>query len=451
MYKIINIDDLVSEEDIYISDTFYIRKSDDIYIYNCYNSNSFLYVKIHKECVILTSDPLACSDIDVNYNNFTKYMGDTCIGAISVFNQTFETIPHGYFLRASDLKKIRISNNINYEKNPALCLENVLRKYVSNEKIAISFSGGLDSTAILYACQKVFPDKEIVAFTWWNRGCSNNDLNESERICKDLGVELLKIEIEPEDLIKDIDLNLHVIPNYPAPYLALIGFIEKYIERINIFFNSKDYCIINGVGGDQIFLEAIPFKAIINLNFDKIKDFCELYSLSYYLVFKELIRFKCSKAVFNEIDYRELSIYESLSQTSSVYLKNLKCNFFYPFSTEEIINCSLNFGMDSTFDNRFCRSHFRNYLSVRYKSNDFYRVGKGSMTGAYQKKLFLKRSELIEKINLGLLMKNKIIDKNEFMGNFNLSANGISGLHPKVLLPIIFENCLAAKVDYEKL
>ncbi|AQZ83439.1 hypothetical protein BUM88_18565 [Acinetobacter calcoaceticus] len=449
MYTEINKIEILKNKVINITDYFSIKVIDDeIYVFNSYNSNSFLYVKIRKDNIILTSDLIFESSKSVDLHNTFKYINNVGIGATSIFNKEFEIIPHGYSLRIKDLKKIRISGQTRYKSDPANCLEEVLKKYIKNNRIAISFSGGLDSTSILYACHRIFKDKEIVAFTWWNRGCSNNDLVESEEICNKLGIKLLKIEIEPNDLIKDLNIKKHIIPNYPASYLAFIGFIEKYIKNLNTYFKSEDYCIINGTGGDQIFLEALPLKSVLNFNFLQIKNFCDLNAINYIDILKYISSMKLKKINFNEKNYKEASIYESLSLTSSKYLKNLECCFFYPFSTEEMINCSLNFEAGSTFDDKFYRNHFRKSLLNKYSSYDFYRIGKGSMTGAYQKSI-KNNSDLLKKIIInGSLIKNNIINESDFISSFDLSAHGINGVHPKVLLPIIFEKCLISMSIY---
>lgn len=425
-----------------------------INIYNPYNSNMFIYIKVTNDSLLIVDDPFFNSSLNLSNLNIFKYINNLDVGELSIFNEDYENLPHGCYLTIINnrlVKKQRIVNKSNIDKDPVRCLENVLNKYVNENNIAISFSGGLDSTAILYACNNIFINKNIIAFNWWNDGCSNNDLETSKEICEKLNIKLLTIKIEPKELMEKLDFEKHVIPNYPASYLDFIGFIEKYSNELQKQFNFEPFTIINGTGGDQLFLEAIPFECIVNLEFKKIIEFTKLYSLNYPLVFKKYINYKINKNKFNEKLYRENSIYESLCLTSTTFTKNNKFNYFFPFSTIEMIESSLNFKLNDSFNKDFCRYNFRKLLSEKYKSNDFYREGKGSMTGAFQKSLHLNKDYIFKTIFNGYLIKNKIIDISDILKKIELNSIGVFGVDPKIMIPFIFESILIAhKEKYEK-
>lgn len=429
------------------SDYFSISiANNEIELINFYNSNTFIYFLILDNEIVI-SDDFSKFDLKISKVNVNKFINNVSIGALPVFNEDVITLPHGYKLKY-DIHKSKYKINRYKSLNsiildPVLCLENVLVKYVKSANIAISFSGGLDSTSILYACKKKFPDKNIVAFNWWNKGCSNNDYYESEKICKNLNIQLIKIEITPDDLISEIDLNEVVISNYPLPYLIFINYIKKFINVIKEYYKTDDFIIINGTGGDHIFMESIPLEYICNLKFNDILKIADIYSISYPLILKKYIKLKLAKYKFNDKNYIEQTIYESLCQTSTSYLKNSNF-FFFPFSTEEMIECSLKYEIKDTFNKFYFRNHFRESLKNHYFSNDFFRINKGSMTGAYQKKLFLNKNKIEQTLNNGFLVNNQIINHNETLKLLHYSSIGVGGVHPKLIIPIIFEYVLNA-------
>ncbi|QIC71754.1 MULTISPECIES: adenine nucleotide alpha hydrolase family protein [Acinetobacter] len=450
MLKSITLEDLESNSsNINIFNLKLLRLDNLITIENPYNSNTLYFINFDYHVIIISDSFFEFDDFKIDINGVDESILDH-FNSNSVFFKNYHTLAHGFKivfdLNNGSYIKSRINNNLLISKNPVKCLHNTLR-YIEKDNIAVSFSGGLDSTILLYSLKDLYPDKNIVAFNWYNKGTSNNDLFESRKICKKLNIKLIEIEISPEILFTDLDINKHFIPPYPSTYISYLGFIEKYISILDDYFNEQPFTIVNGHGGDQIFYEDIPLEIFSLKNIikykSKIKDYIELYSLNYFSFFKSIANRK-----FNFKEYKEKLINDTLYQTSTTFIKLPQhINFFYPFTSEEMITCMGDVDIFYTFNNKYSRYNIRKSFSIHYNSNDFYRINKGHMTGAYQYALKTHEDKILKSIKTGRLQELKIVDLDLLIEKFKLTSIGVNGFDPVLFYVINFENILNAIKD----
>ncbi|MFP0399312.1 asparagine synthase-related protein [Acinetobacter nosocomialis] len=318
----------------------YINNKNNIILENSYNSNTTFYIDFHE-------DYLEVSDHFYELNSFSK--SNLNLDQVNSFFNNIDLHSNNFFLKETKIlyhgcKLKKNKNNIiideierkNYKLNPVQSL-NIAMEYISTEQnIAISFSGGLDSTAIIFTVKEKFPDKNIVAFTWKNDGSSNEDLKHAISICNDLSIQLIILEIKPEYLLQELDKEKHIIPTYPSTYLASLKFVEYYVAQLDKYFKGENFTIINGHGGDHIFFETIPLNLLnysFLFNWNKLKDYSSLYSDNYFKLIKSILLnpFNTNSKISFE-NFRKKLVYEAKFQTSQLLLNYPNILIFFSHS-----------------------------------------------------------------------------------------------------------------------
>lgn len=132
-------------------------------------------------------------------------------------------------------------------------MEQVTRKYLKLlsyledlEKVAVAFSGGIDSTFLLNAAVKALGNKNVIAITFYSSMHTVEELEYAKKFAKDLYVEhiILNIDIEDIESINKNDKN------------------RCYTCKKYIFSKAKDLAIAKGI---NILIDGT--------NIDDIKDY----------------------------------------------------------------------------------------------------------------------------------------------------------------------------------
>jgi asparagine synthase (glutamine-hydrolysing) len=114
----------------------------------------------------------------------------------------------------------------------------------NNEKCAILFSGGLDSSIIAQCANKVDKAK-ITLYTVGTPG--SHDISNGEKISRLMGLNWSKIEIEPEQILKAIPKLAEIIGSHHPVKISF---------ELPMFFAMADIredLIISGQGADELF------------------------------------------------------------------------------------------------------------------------------------------------------------------------------------------------------
>lgn len=425
-----------------------INNKSDIIIKNQYNSNTTFYIDFYKDYLEISDqfyELKSFSKSNINLNQVNDYFNNMDLNSNNFFLKETKILYHGCKLKKNN--KTTIIDEIerkNHKLDPVESL-NLAMEYISTEQnIAISFSGGLDSTAIIFTVKEKFPDKNIVAFTWTNDGSSNEDLKHAKSICNDLSIQLIILEIKPEYLLQEINKEKHIIPTYPSTYLASLNFVEYYVAQLDKYFKGQSFTIINGHGGDHIFFENIPLNLLnfhFIVNWNKLNDYSSLYSDNYFKLIKSI--FLNSFNIKNNIsfdEFRKKLASEAKFQTSTTFIKLPEhINIFFPFVTPEMISCGENYSLFDTFSNKFTRIHFRNSFYKKFNSKNFFRINKGHMTGAYQKSIKMNYTRFERIINTSFIFEKNFLDKKTIIDNMKLSSIGVNGIAPQLINLLILE------------
>ncbi|WP_141669897.1 asparagine synthase-related protein [Acinetobacter gyllenbergii] len=444
MINKLNTQELADEVDFFDGNLRVSKNGDVLTIYNKYNSNICFYMEFIADHLYFSENFYELPSFDINNINqriLSKSLDGNIFGH-DVFINNIYPLYHGYkLIKDKELIKIQLIERNCFYTDPAECLLSVMDRISDEKNIAVSFSGGLDSTAILYSVRNKYPNKNIIAFTWYNKGSSNNDLKYSEKICNDLSIELLKIDLDTGFLLNEFKKENSTFSPFPFTYLTSLGFVKYYISELDKYFKKESFVILDGHGGDHLFFQSIPYE-LINYNFiAKIREYSNLYSINYYKIIKKIILHTLNPSRRLKIDnLRDQNIFVALVESSvaSVRLPS-HIKFFFPFVTPEMIACSERFDISETFNHSFTRLHFRESFKKKYNSDYFFRINKGHMTGAYQRELKRNYVFFSNLLRDGYLAHNKILNYELLTQKLKLASLGVGGFDVNLMNSIIFE------------
>jgi len=117
--------------------------------------------------------------------------------------------------------------------------ENALK---NREKVAVAFSGGLDSALLAFLCAR---HSEVRLYVAGKPGC--HDIAAAESAAKMLSLPLKKIEIERGGLLAASERVASVVEN-PAPIEIAVSVPLAYVCS-----SAAEKCVVTGTGADELF------------------------------------------------------------------------------------------------------------------------------------------------------------------------------------------------------
>tara|TARA_A100001015_G_scaffold317918_1_gene436174 strand:+ start:2088 stop:3905 length:1818 start_codon:yes stop_codon:yes gene_type:complete len=161
-------------------------------------------------------------------------------------------------LELSNEKYFHIKMNKKYKKFNNKTLENELNEIVkknliSDTKVGIFLSGGVDSTILAILSKKFNKDVEAYSSYFSPKdkfSKFNIDYKYAEKICKQFDIKLNKVEINEKDKNQK-KILFRAIKNLDEP-ISNLNFFNSYLQSENA---KKDDCkvILTGDGADEIF------------------------------------------------------------------------------------------------------------------------------------------------------------------------------------------------------
>ncbi len=288
-----------------------------------------LYYIIKKDGIFFSSEawfPYSVSNKNLNYYacKFYFQFGFTP-KEVTLIDKVRKVLPNHILSYNYSNKKIKTKKYFNLLrknktsklgfKNLKNDIESVVKKnLISDTKVGIFLSGGIDSTIIAIIAKKF--NKKIEAYTSFFSPNSkfkkfNEDYEYSKRICKEYNIKLNKVVINEQNLSQRKQL------------INTLKFLDEPNANLN-FFNSflqskcakRDDCkvILTGDGADEIFggyeryqktLIAEKFS-FLNLLFKKIKRINNLKSNEVAKFFYNNINLNNSKKFFSNRFYNKM-------------------------------------------------------------------------------------------------------------------------------------------------
>ncbi|WP_077526194.1 asparagine synthase-related protein [Metapseudomonas resinovorans] len=420
-----------------------------------------MYARISKDSIKISPHLLEVIDSNtrvsrqaiLRYLNNRKALGDT------IWEGVF-SIGIGVLAKISKEPRIHFHEIPIPRTNgdPADRLTNIISAIVKNQKVLIRFSGGLDSTSILTTCASVTETKNILALTWFSKfDGASADLTNSTKIAKALNIEHHLIEIDEESLFQiTATQNL---PGYPTPALAFSKFLETLNNYSIRHFNGITPVILDGHGGDHIFLEYIdPFmlRSCVGKGFfRKLKEYCQLNATEFLKTTSKIIKGRDPENLnILHKRYRTGSWPRYFMTSPGSMRKNIirealdeigapkthqESKLFYPLLHPLMIGCALSYNLTELFNSTNSRIPLRNSLSKKFGAELFNQACKGAVTGSFQKSLAIQRKHLTNLVTNGYCASNNLIDIEAFKETYETSARGINGINYELMKIIMLE------------
>jgi len=207
-----------------------------------------------------------------------------------------------------------IPSNINKSNLSSLINLSVKRRLISDIPVAIVFSGGLDSSIVLY--HSLIINKNIKVFTIFNKG----DYKYAKRYADKMNVKIEKINFSTDKIMIS---EAHL---YNESAIDLGSVIPKFL-LFNSIKNKKFNVVIGGTGADEIF-----------------GGYGRMFSFDYQ-----------QNDIFNELIYYHLPRVEKMSMANTIEYRT-------PFTADYIIDFGLQLPYKERINKKYLRDSYRDIL-----------------------------------------------------------------------------------------
>lgn len=336
------------------------------------------------------------------------------------------------------------------------------------DTLHVSYSGGLDSTALLYCIDRTKSrNQKINAINFYHPEVKSSDeLTYAQAVCDDLGIELARLNMAENLPFSPTRNPVLLKPNKPFPALTHL----KLIESLNGIVNEKPSSLfISGQGGDHIFMAPPPKTLLIDYIRDnglkgakgQIEALAQYYRTTYYQIFRanilalfqQKIRRKNLLPHKNNAPWftRELwnlgkqpfyhPILDQLpSQLMTGKLEHITAidNAFASISVEmkehnttytpllyqPAVELALSMPTYKFLEHGYDRYPFRDAISKAYNTNHVWRRSKGETSGILQLGMRANFKHLRELCLEGHFARQKLIDKKALEEHLNRMVSG---------------------------
>ncbi len=426
---------------------------------------------------------LLSGSLSVNQRYLANFiLSSDVIAQATPFTNITELLP-GYQLELSP-KKISVSliwDPLDYYQNDKDAapqqsaivdsLNEVLSAWTSTlSGVFLNFSGGLDSTSILYCLNHVLGhEKEIIAINEFNpKVQSSNELAYARKIAGDIGVKL--VEFDNSDYLS---LSTCPVSGLKPNYLSRSLLFTDYQRAIyNMANKRQDVQFMNGQGGDHIFFTDPPIESLTDLFieqgssnlFIKLKELATMTRKPAYpivksalmkyfsYVFKSKFRPNVLKGLSNapwlskdllalgkkRLTHPYFSTINKRVPPGKLYhiyamfdgIASIRENIFYPTGvfnpllSQPVLELALSFPTYKLFEKHHNRYPFRQSISSYFKTDSVWRKSKGETSGYFQL-AFQKHKDVVTSLCMeGYLAKEKLIDKDKLYADIQDNCHG---------------------------
>lgn len=410
----------------------------------------------------------------------------------TVFDGIYE-LPHGcqiaYDFKTGSTKTSVLWNPLDYlegYRNTACAIDdiinitsNVIEKWTSGvDVVSLDFSGGTDSTGILFLLNKVLHEKQELKLInmFHPEVLSSDERKYAFEIAKGLGINLIEFD-HSESLPYDKDCRvLNFKPNWPTSLLSYL----KINNDISFMLNGnkdKNIMYVSGHGGDHIFLCPPPITSLCDYLIEqgskgfnkKIREIYEIFRkplfpiisdmakgfIIYYLyssyepsayainthkkapwfnesflLLEKQIRYH--PFFYNENTTKSLpgkfglidAIYSGLS-TIKTDIRDCGVNpVFFPLFSQPLLELALSMPTYESYRDGYNRYPFRKAISDTFKTNAVWRRDKGETSGISQRGLKKNEKQIFDLCLEGNMVKQGLINKDKLSSGLHEVING---------------------------
>lgn len=367
-------------------------------------------------------------------------------------------------------------NSTNIQKKIVETSTNVIRSWVKDaDGVCLDFSGGTDSTAILFMLNSVLAKHQPLRLInlYHPEILSSDERRYALAAADEVGRELLTFDVSKSPLpFESIEISENPKPNWPNPTLMHLAERDK-VEKLSE--DLLDTVYVSGHGGDSAFISSPRAETLCDYIIErgteglyaKIKELASMsreplivsavsiikgmmgyYGFSQPSIMKrkhmapwftkdllELEKIVPYHPFFYEKNNLEIlpgklklveSIYRGLATTRDV--RNNGTNFvFYPLFSQPVLELALSIPGYDSFQGGYSRYHFRRAISGSFKTNLVWRKDKGKTSGILQKNLKKKENRLLELCLEGKMIRTGLLDKEALKQNLRGMLCGHAG------------------------
>lgn len=313
-----------------------------------------------------------------------------------------------------------------------------------NQSMVLEFSGGTDSTSLAYV---LAGQGSVNAITWADPSIPHaSDVKNATRIAEVLNLQHEISYINPAKIF-----SIPPYDYYPdRPSISIFMMAEKdRIIREKCY--AGEYVIVNGHGGDHIFLDPPSPVALIDLIISgKIRD-----CFGYY---QKLVNFY-REGLLSPLKYRSIGrgigdaklrfypgrylhrrmIQQACYENSLWNNCGLPYKVIHPFTHPAMLKYAMSFEPHELVGEGFSRYPFRKAMSSYYGSDDFYRVSKGHLTGVFQQAVNIQYSILEHLIQAGMGNRYGLYDTKALLNQLSSAAVGSENIDPMLINALSIE------------
>lgn len=336
------------------------------------------------------------------------------------------------------------------------------------DTLHVSYSGGLDSTALLYCIDKTkSKNQKINPINLYHPEIKSSDeLPYAQAVCDDLGIKLTRLNMAENLPFSPTKKSVLLKPNKPFPILTHL----KVLEAINDIVNEAPSSLfISGQGGDHIFMAPPPKTLLVDYIMDnglkgaktQLDALAQYYRTTYYQILKDNIRtlFRqkiirgnlsptpkiapwftkelCelgkqpfSHPILSHISSRllagkleHITAIDNAFASISVEMKEHNPTYS-PLLYQPAVELSLSMPTYKLLNQGYDRYPFRDAISKAYNTNHVWRRSKGETSGVLQLGMRKNMTYLRELCLEGHFARQGLINKKAIEEHLNRMASG---------------------------
>lgn len=337
-----------------------------IYLFRDYFGQKPLYF------IRLNHGFLACSDLNAvrlatkKFNNFAiEDVKEITQGSIFKISNNFKEIIN--FFNSANFSQYKTISYQKYPKNNSRIFDELLisvaKRYTSgiNSKIALSLSGGVDSSVLAIALSKVYPKKKLLFFSLASKSVAEMDIENAKKLSKILGVKHNIINITPKAFFLEWKKLNKLIPfGIRSPSMIAHSILLKKVSENDIKIIFEGQGADEFLGGYQTDRDHFKYNQI---NFPLIiQMFKSLSLVRLFLLIKRKIQFgnfDRRKIVDSNLFKHPLPMLLKYGDWINMY-HNIENRLI--FLSPEIVNFSQNFKDIELFNDNNSKLPLRNFL-----------------------------------------------------------------------------------------
>ncbi|RBP82483.1 hypothetical protein EBI01_08405 [Marinomonas rhizomae] len=313
-----------------------------------------------------------------------------------------------------------------------------------DKPVLLEFSGGTDSTSIAYAISE---RSNALSVTWGDPNSQNSsDINHAIRIAKKLKISHKIDLIDPNDLF--LLPPREYLPDRPSVSILSMAQKDKFIKSQ---VSTSDLFVLNGHGGDHIFLD--PPNPIVTIDllmkgnifsairyYRKISDFYGeglLAPLRYRNVGRGIgnHRFTLTPGKYLHKRMIQQACYENSVWNNC----GLSYRMVHPFTQPAMLHYAMNIAPHKFVDKYQSRFPFRQSMNQHFSTEDFSRISKGHLTGLFQQAVSQNYHYLAELLNSGVGQKYGIYRSEDMLPCLKMVAIGGASIEPALMNALAME------------